>query len=235
MQLQKDPFRNIKKALKNPMKCRASVMFVRVLIILLLFILCILNIYRINETKDITKKYSPYISSASVLGNKDIVAIGRDRTDSLYGCSITPPPLISQTLFNTTWCPRRCSCGTIGGNHIDGIDGSSNVICFPHFLITGANKAGTSSLYHYLSYHPSIRSAGKKELHYWTFRFSLNREKVIKYLNNFSSTSLSHYQHSNQCFLNQEDSDWLLNSKLLVTGEVNNITFCINKQTQYKL
>lgn len=41
----------------------------------------------------------------------------------------------------------------------------------PDFLIIGAQKAGTSSLYHYLSRSPDIREAATKELHYFDHRF----------------------------------------------------------------
>ncbi|GAA3777135.1 hypothetical protein GCM10022271_06650 [Corallibacter vietnamensis] len=37
----------------------------------------------------------------------------------------------------------------------------------PSFMIVGAQKAGTTSLYHYLIQHPSIKSALKKEVNYF--------------------------------------------------------------------
>jgi Sulfotransferase domain len=37
----------------------------------------------------------------------------------------------------------------------------------PEFLIIGAQKSGTTSLYQYMCQHPSIRPAGKKELHFF--------------------------------------------------------------------
>src|SRR5690606_3458899 len=42
----------------------------------------------------------------------------------------------------------------------------------PDFIIIGAQKCGTSSLYAYLSENPYVRAASKKEVHYfdWNFR-----------------------------------------------------------------
>ncbi len=42
----------------------------------------------------------------------------------------------------------------------------------PHFLIVGAQKSGTSSLYSYLCQHPSIHSATVKQVHYFDFHFA---------------------------------------------------------------
>lgn len=39
---------------------------------------------------------------------------------------------------------------------------------FPNFLVIGAQKAGTSSLYKYLLQHPAILPAYQKEIHYFT-------------------------------------------------------------------
>lgn len=41
----------------------------------------------------------------------------------------------------------------------------------PSFVIIGAQKAGTTSFYHLLCQHPSIRSAKKKELHYFDLNY----------------------------------------------------------------
>jgi hypothetical protein len=60
----------------------------------------------------------------------------------------------------------------------------------PDFLIIGAQRAGTTSLFHYLSQHPTIRPPLLKEIHYfdlnpqkspaWYFaHFPLNRGKFI--------------------------------------------------------
>ncbi|MGI8784424.1 MAG: sulfotransferase domain-containing protein [Acidobacteriota bacterium] len=42
----------------------------------------------------------------------------------------------------------------------------------PDFLIIGAQKSGTSSLYAYLIQHPGVRPATKKEVHYFDARYS---------------------------------------------------------------
>lgn len=41
----------------------------------------------------------------------------------------------------------------------------------PDFLIIGAQKSGTSSLWHYLSQHPGIKPAYNKEIHYFSFHY----------------------------------------------------------------
>lgn len=43
----------------------------------------------------------------------------------------------------------------------------------PHFLIVGAQRSGTTSLYSYLSQHPHIIPAIKKELDFFSWRFPL--------------------------------------------------------------
>jgi hypothetical protein len=43
--------------------------------------------------------------------------------------------------------------------------------CKASFIIIGAMKGGTTSLYHYLVQHPCIASARNKELHYFDLRF----------------------------------------------------------------
>jgi len=42
----------------------------------------------------------------------------------------------------------------------------------PDFLIIGAQKGGTSSLYFYLKFHPSIKRPIKKEIHYFNIHFA---------------------------------------------------------------
>lgn len=42
----------------------------------------------------------------------------------------------------------------------------------PDFLIVGAQKGGTSSLYFYLKFHPNIKRPIKKEIHYFNIYFS---------------------------------------------------------------
>lgn len=43
----------------------------------------------------------------------------------------------------------------------------------PDFLVVGAAKAGTTSLYEYLSQHPDVRPAARKEVHY----FDVNHDR----------------------------------------------------------
>lgn len=42
----------------------------------------------------------------------------------------------------------------------------------PDFIIVGAQKAGTSSLYKYVTHHPSVKEAAVKEIHYFDIRYS---------------------------------------------------------------
>ena len=41
----------------------------------------------------------------------------------------------------------------------------------PEFIIIGAQKGGTTSLYNYLIQHPQIAPAAQKEIHYFDFNF----------------------------------------------------------------
>jgi hypothetical protein len=41
----------------------------------------------------------------------------------------------------------------------------------PNFVVVGAPKCGTTSLYHYLKQHPQIFLPARKELHYFSFHF----------------------------------------------------------------
>jgi len=45
--------------------------------------------------------------------------------------------------------------------------------CRPGFLIIGAGKCGTSSLYHYLVGHPRVLPAIEKQIHYFRYRIKL--------------------------------------------------------------
>jgi hypothetical protein len=64
----------------------------------------------------------------------------------------------------------------------------------PDFVIIGAQKAGTSSLYHYLTAHPDVAPAARKEVHYfdWAYKRGTNW-----YRSNFP---LSIYQTGFQAF-----------------------------------
>ena len=57
----------------------------------------------------------------------------------------------------------------------------------PDFLIIGAMKSGTSSLFHYLAQHPQLIPARKKEVHYFDSRRLGRKEKFLKDLNWYRS------------------------------------------------
>jgi hypothetical protein len=52
------------------------------------------------------------------------------------------------------------------------IDGGIDGMCRPGFIIIGAGKCGTSSLYHYLTGHPRVLPATVKQIHYFTVSIS---------------------------------------------------------------
>ena len=41
---------------------------------------------------------------------------------------------------------------------------------FPNFVVIGAPKSGTTSLFHYLKQHPDVYLPVRKELHYFSYR-----------------------------------------------------------------
>lgn len=49
------------------------------------------------------------------------------------------------------------------------VTGSSRVM--PDFIIVGAQKAGTTSLFHYLQQHPRIVAPSSKEVHYFDYNY----------------------------------------------------------------
>lgn len=51
----------------------------------------------------------------------------------------------------------------------------ARLYALPNFIIVGAQKGGTTSLYKYLVQHPDVRSATKKEVHY----FDTNYDKPL--------------------------------------------------------
>ena len=59
----------------------------------------------------------------------------------------------------------------------------------PQFLIIGAQKGGTSSLFYYLKSHPQIKRAIKKEIHYFNIFFDKGQKW---YLAHFPSKSSSY-------------------------------------------
>jgi len=104
---------------------------------------------------------------------------------------LRPPPLVHLASNHNearNWSFLDCYCGSY--SHLR----RSESVCWPTYFIIGANKAGTSSMYHYLSAHPDVYPAIRKELHYWTFRFSTKPSKVSMYLRNFSA-AVKQYRH----------------------------------------
>ncbi|MEQ9423712.1 MAG: sulfotransferase domain-containing protein [Cyclobacteriaceae bacterium] len=51
----------------------------------------------------------------------------------------------------------------------------------PSFLIIGAQKCGTSSLFHYLSQHPQFDSPIKKEIHYFDFKYGKGEQWYLRH------------------------------------------------------
>jgi hypothetical protein len=49
---------------------------------------------------------------------------------------------------------------------------SAGLRVLPDFVIIGAQKCGTSSLYHYLTEHPTVAGAARKEVHFFDWHFS---------------------------------------------------------------
>lgn len=52
-------------------------------------------------------------------------------------------------------------------------------MCKPGFLIIGAGKCGTSSLYHYLIGHPRVLPASEKQVHYFKVRISVSLTQIF--------------------------------------------------------
>eukprot|EP00002_Diphylleia_rotans_P025489 TRINITY_DN5041_c0_g1_i3.p1 TRINITY_DN5041_c0_g1~~TRINITY_DN5041_c0_g1_i3.p1 ORF type:complete len:453 (+),score=91.84 TRINITY_DN5041_c0_g1_i3:62-1420(+) len=70
---------------------------------------------------------------------------------------------------------KRClpSCQTYDAN---------TGVCGPSFFLIGAQKAGTTSLFSFLSKHPHVKRPVKKELHYYDHDPSTNqKERLSKY------------------------------------------------------
>jgi hypothetical protein len=55
--------------------------------------------------------------------------------------------------------------------------GLGNIGALPDFLIIGAAKSGTSTLYNLLRFHPHVRAAAHREIHY----FDQNFEKGVEW------------------------------------------------------
>jgi len=54
-------------------------------------------------------------------------------------------------------------------SHGHGPASSREAVRLPNFLVVGAEKCGTTSLYQYLKQHPDVYLPAKKELHYFTY------------------------------------------------------------------
>ncbi len=54
--------------------------------------------------------------------------------------------------------------------------GTAPARALPDFLLIGAQKAGTTSLYAYLVAHPDVRAAARKEVHYFDLGFTRGAE-----------------------------------------------------------
>lgn len=63
--------------------------------------------------------------------------------------------------------------------------------CRPGFLIIGAGKCGTSSLYHYLTAHPRVLPAYEKQIHYFKYHLSKN----LGWYYSFFPTTQSFLEH----------------------------------------
>jgi hypothetical protein len=59
--------------------------------------------------------------------------------------------------------------------------GNVNGLCRPGFLIIGAGKCGTSSLYHYLVGHPRVLPAKTKQIHYFKYHTAQTMEWYLDY------------------------------------------------------
>ena len=82
---------------------------------------------------------------------------------------------------------------------------TSHLRVLPDFVIIGAQKAGTTSLYNFITSHPTIAPASRKELHYFSIRYDLGG---LWYRSNFP-TNLSrrrHYKKTGQKLLSGEAS-----------------------------
>lgn len=79
----------------------------------------------------------------------------------------------------------------------------------PEFIIIGAQKAGTTSLYNYLIEHPSIFPAFKKEVLY----FDVNYRKGIHWYKSFFPTTIFKFlisKYSNRRFITGEASPYYI-------------------------
>ena len=73
----------------------------------------------------------------------------------------------------------------------------------PDFVIIGAQKAGTTSLYNFITHHPSIAPAHQKELHYFSIQYNFGE---LWYRSNFPTNLSRHYKKTKQKLLSGEAS-----------------------------
>lgn len=59
---------------------------------------------------------------------------------------------------------------------------------FPHFIIVGAQRCGTTSLFYYLSQHPELLLSSKKEIHY----FDRHYQRGSRWYESFFPKTLGH-------------------------------------------
>lgn len=69
------------------------------------------------------------------------------------------------TACQTRLSPPAAECGP--PRLADGPDSTGPSRCRPSFLIIGAGKSGTSSLYYYLAAHPAVHPAVQKQLQFF--------------------------------------------------------------------
>jgi hypothetical protein len=78
----------------------------------------------------------------------------------------------------------------------------------PNFLIIGAQKAGTSSLFYYLSQHPDIDLPSEKELHFFDIQYENGIEwySTLFPKKNFLVVRLQERRHLSICFIPSQQS-----------------------------
>jgi len=106
----------------------------------------------------------------------------------------------------------------------------------PNFLIVGAPKSGTTSLYYYLKQHPDIYLPDKKELHYFTcelinrFQSGPGDADVVKGLCETKEDYYKHYSNvSNQPIVGEVSPSYLYFSEVAsqIKKELGNVKILI--------
>lgn len=82
---------------------------------------------------------------------------------------------------------------------------TSLIRLLPNFIIVGASKSGTTTLYDYITAHPDVASASFKEVHFFDRNHNFKRG-ISHYRAQFPTIAQAHYHK-------------LLHQKSLVTGE----------------